>query len=183
MSTRAELAPRALAAVPARAPAPDSRWLRLRPPSLARALTVLALALHAIVFGFSAPLGRSIAGGGLMMLRRLRVDGVGVVVLPPRRDAAAAHRAADDAGRSTGRYRFGRNPMYLGMAVMMLGLGLAAGVPFMAIAAANFVVIVAAVHIPHEEAQLQRAFGGWYSDYAASVRRWICNLNRCRGCC
>ena len=60
-----------------------------------------------------------------------------------------------------------------GMAVMMLGLGLAVGVPFMAIAAANFVVIVAAVHIPHEEAQLQRAFGGWYSDYAAGVRRWI----------
>jgi protein-S-isoprenylcysteine O-methyltransferase Ste14 len=63
--------------------------------------------------------------------------------------------------------------MYLGMVVMMLGLGLAAGVPFMAIAAANFVVIVSAVHIPHEEASMLRTFGGWYSDYAASVRRWI----------
>jgi protein-S-isoprenylcysteine O-methyltransferase Ste14 len=43
----------------------------------------------------------------------------------------------------------------------------------MAIAAANFVVIVSAVHIPHEEASMLRTFGGWYSDYAASVRRWI----------
>jgi protein-S-isoprenylcysteine O-methyltransferase Ste14 len=63
--------------------------------------------------------------------------------------------------------------MYLGMVVMMLGLGLASGVPFMAIAALSFVVIVTAVHIPHEEAQMQRTFGGWYSDYAASVRRWL----------
>ena len=72
-----------------------------------------------------------------------------------------------------GPYRFGRNPMYLGMLVMMLGVGVAAGVPLMAVAAANFVAIVASVHIPHEEANLRRAFGGWYSDYAASVRRWI----------
>ena len=72
-----------------------------------------------------------------------------------------------------GPYRFGRNPMYLGMMVMMLGMGVAIGVPLMAIAAVNFVVIVDSVHIPYEEARLQRAFGGWYSDYAASVRRWI----------
>jgi protein-S-isoprenylcysteine O-methyltransferase Ste14 len=72
-----------------------------------------------------------------------------------------------------GPYRFGRNPIYLGMLAMMLGLGLAAGVPLMAVAALNFVAIVASVHIPHEEANLQRAFGGWYSDYAASVRRWV----------
>jgi protein-S-isoprenylcysteine O-methyltransferase Ste14 len=56
---------------------------------------------------------------------------------------------------------------------MMLGLGLAVGVPLMAIAALNFVAIVSSVHIPHEEANMRRAFGGWYSDYAASVRRWL----------
>jgi protein-S-isoprenylcysteine O-methyltransferase Ste14 len=175
MAGATELSPaRALvAATPrAQAAAPTSRWLRLRPPSLARALTVAALALHAIVFGVSAPLGRSIAGGGLTMLAGFawmawawwcfRRTGT---PLPP---TAQPQMLVDH-----GPFRFGRNPMVLGLAVMMLGLGLAAGVPFMAIAAANFVVIVAAVHIPHEEAQLQRAFGGWYSDYAASVRRWI----------
>ena len=90
--------------------------------------------------------------------------------------AAAAPLAADAKPTvlvDEGPYRFGRNPIYLGMLVMMLGVGVAAGVPLMAIAAANFVAIVASVHIPHEEANLKRAFGGWYSDYAASVRRWI----------
>lgn len=164
---------RSLATLPARASdrAP-SRWLRWRPPTIARVLTALALALHATVFGLEAPLGRSIAGGALTMLAGLawmawawwcfRVAGT---PLPP---TAQPTMLVDH-----GPFRLGRNPMYLGMGVAMLGMGLVAGVPFMAIAALNFVVIVGAVHIPHEEAQLKRTFGGWYSDYAASVRRWI----------
>jgi protein-S-isoprenylcysteine O-methyltransferase Ste14 len=168
---RAEPSP-SRALVPARAAVEPSRWLRLRPPGIARALTMLAFSLHAIVFGIGAPLGRSIAGGVLVMLagfawmawawwcfRRAATP------LPP---TARPATLVDH-----GPYRFGRNPMYLGMVVMMLGLGLATGVPFMVIAALNFVVIVTAVHVPHEEAQMQHAFGGWYSDYAASVRRWI----------
>jgi protein-S-isoprenylcysteine O-methyltransferase Ste14 len=39
--------------------------------------------------------------------------------------------------------------------------------------AVAFAAIVRRVHIPFEEAQLRRAFGGWYSDYAATVRRWL----------
>jgi len=162
---------RAPAAGAATAAAPN-RWLRLRPPTLARWLSVLAFALHALVFGLTAPLGRSLAAGVPVMIvgfawmawawwhfRRAGTP------LPP---TAQPTMLVDE-----GPYRFGRNPMYLGIAVMMLGMGLATGVPFMAIAAANFVAIVGAVHVPHEEAQLQRTFGGWYSDYAASVRRWI----------
>jgi protein-S-isoprenylcysteine O-methyltransferase Ste14 len=149
-----------------------SRWLRLRPPTLARVLTVIAMGLHALAFGIDAPFGRSIAGGALVMSASFVwmawawwcFRQAGTPLLP----TAQPTRLVDE-----GPYRFGRNPMVLGMVVMMLGMGLASGVPFMAVAALNFVVIVAAVHIPHEEAQLQRAFGGWYSDYAASVRRWI----------
>jgi len=171
MAGATELSPvRALAS--AATPIVPSRWLRVRPPTVARALTVLALLLHAVVFGFTAPLGRSIAAGVPMMLAGLawmawawwhfrRAE----TPVPP---TAQPTMLVDD-----GPYRFGRNPMYLGVVVMMLGLGLAAGVPFMAIAALNFVAIVGAVHVPHEEAQMRRTFGGWYSDYAAGVRRWL----------
>ena len=133
---------------------------------------MIALALHALLFGFDAPLGRSPAAGALLMSlgfawmawARWHLRRAGTSLSP----AARPTRLVDE-----GPYRFGRNPMHLAIVVMMLGMGVASGVPFMAIAALNFVVIVTAVHIPHEEAQLQRAFGGWYSDYAASVRRWI----------
>ena len=166
-----ELSP-SRALTPAPATARPSRWLRLRPPTLARVLTVIAMGLHALGFGIAAPFGRSLAGGALLMAAGFtwmawawwcfRQAGT------PLRPTAQPTLLVDE-----GPYRFGRNPMYLGIVVMMLGMGLASGVPFMAIAAANFVVIVGAVHIRHEEAQLQRTFGGWYSDYAASVRRWI----------
>src|SRR5215510_725462 len=145
-----ELSPVRALAPRASAPVAPSRWLRLRPPTLARGLTVIALVLHAVVFGFSAPLGRSIAVGVPVMLagfawmawawwcfRRAATP------LPP--PAQPTMLVAE------GPYRFGRNPMYLGIVLMMLGMGLTLGVPFMAIAAANFVVIVGAVHVPHEE--------------------------------
>lgn len=165
---------RALTVVPA-APAADnapSRWLRLKPPRLALALTVAALALHALVPHDAVPWAQSLAVGVPMALAgfawmawawwTFRRAGT---PLPP---TARPTMLVDE-----GPFRFGRNPMYLGMVVTMLGIGVATGVPLMVVAAANFVAIVSSVHIPHEEAQMRRVFGGWYSDYAASVRRWI----------
>ena len=72
-----------------------------------------------------------------------------------------------------GPFRYSRNPMALGTAGAMLGLGLALGAPLMAAAALALITVLHWLHIPQEEAELQRAFGGWYSDYAATVRRWL----------
>jgi protein-S-isoprenylcysteine O-methyltransferase Ste14 len=149
-----------------------SRWLRLRPPTVARGLALMALALHALLFGLSAPLGRSPIGGTLLVAGGFAWMAWAWLLF--RRAATSVRPTAPPAMLvDEGPYRFGRNPMYLGMALMLIGMGVASGVPFMAIAALAFVATVSAVHIPHEEAQLQRAFGGWYSDYAASVRRWL----------
>ena len=164
---------RALTTVPAaRVDATPSRWLRAKPPRIALALTVMALALHALVLREAVPWAQSIAGGVLLIAAGFAW--VTWAWLAFRR----AHTTILPTARPTmlvdhGPFRYGRNPMYLAMVVMMLGLGLAVGVPLMAIAALNFVAIVSSVHIPHEEAQMKRAFGGWYSDYAADVRRWF----------
>lgn len=156
----------------ASAGAAPSRWLRLKPPALALCFSAAALALHALVQGAAVPWAQSLPAGVLMLLAGLGWMGwawslfraAGNPLPPSARPAVLVDE---------GPYRLGRNPMYLGMTAMMLGLGVAAGVPLMALAALNFVAIVNAVHIPHEEANLRRAFGGWYSDYAASVRRWL----------
>jgi len=165
---------RALVLVP-HAPALDgapTRWQRARPPAIALGLTLLALGLHALVSSQAVSAVQSVPAGVALLLA-----GFGWAAW-----AAVELRRAGNALPSTARpamlvdggpYRFGRNPIYLGMVAMMLGIGIAAGVPLMAVAAVNFVAIVASVHIPQEEAMLKRAFGGWYSDYAASVRRWI----------
>lgn len=72
-----------------------------------------------------------------------------------------------------GPYRHTRNPMYLGMAMIMLGIALwrdSAGVLFLLPAA---ILIIDRLVIEREEAYLVRKFGKPYSDYQKSVRRWL----------
>jgi protein-S-isoprenylcysteine O-methyltransferase Ste14 len=72
-----------------------------------------------------------------------------------------------------GPYRFTRNPMYLGMAGMLLGAALYAGslTPFIVIPA--FMGLIQERFILAEEAKLEAAFGAEYLAYKARVRRWL----------
>jgi protein-S-isoprenylcysteine O-methyltransferase Ste14 len=74
---------------------------------------------------------------------------------------------------TSGPYRFTRNPMYVGLTLVYLGVaGTRAAIwpvivlPVM-LAYVNFIVI------PVEERHLQNAFGDAYADYGARVRRWL----------
>jgi protein-S-isoprenylcysteine O-methyltransferase Ste14 len=72
-----------------------------------------------------------------------------------------------------GPYRFTRNPMYLGMAGILLGAAIFAGsiTPFIVIPA--FMALVQERFIVPEEAKLEAAFGQAYLEYKARVRRWL----------
>ncbi|MBI5255654.1 MAG: isoprenylcysteine carboxylmethyltransferase family protein [Burkholderiales bacterium] len=148
------------------------RWIELRPPLLAPTLGLAAHGLHLALWGTAAPLGRWPVAGTALVLA-----GLGWMVW-----AAWCLRQARTPLRPTGRprvlvdegpYRFGRHPMYLGMTAAIVGAALALGSPLLMLAALAFASIVARVHVPHEEQRLRQVFGGWYSDYAASVRRWF----------
>jgi protein-S-isoprenylcysteine O-methyltransferase Ste14 len=72
-----------------------------------------------------------------------------------------------------GPYRFTRNPMYLGLTIVTLGIAFWVGslpmfaAPLLVFLTANF------VHIPFEEAKMRRQFGTGFDDYTAKVRRWV----------
>jgi protein-S-isoprenylcysteine O-methyltransferase Ste14 len=72
-----------------------------------------------------------------------------------------------------GPYRYVRNPMYLGLVLVTLGIAIGIGawpmflVPVAVFATANW------VHIPFEERKMRRQFGDAYDAYAGRVRRWI----------
>ena len=72
-----------------------------------------------------------------------------------------------------GPYRFTRNPMYLGMAGILLGVAIYAGslTPFIVIPA--FMGLIAERFIAPEEEMLEKAFGQAYAGYKARVRRWL----------
>ena len=71
----------------------------------------------------------------------------------------------------TGAYRYVRNPMYLGVAALIVGQGLLLGHAVLLAYAAIFVVVTVFVR-SYEEPTLARSFGEQYEIYRASVPRW-----------
>lgn len=72
-----------------------------------------------------------------------------------------------------GPYRFTRNPMYLGMTLMLAGVGLALGRTWIVLAAALAAAILDRYAIRREERYLERRFGETYFVYRRRVRRWL----------
>ena len=72
-----------------------------------------------------------------------------------------------------GIYRITRNPMYVGMAFLLLAwaVHLSAWLSFTGILA--FVLYITRFQIRPEERALQRIFGEAFNAYCARVRRWL----------
>ena len=72
-----------------------------------------------------------------------------------------------------GPYRFSRNPMYLGLVTVTLGIAVWVGAWPMLIAPIAVFAILNWVHIPFEEAKMRAQFGATYEQYVERVRRWV----------
>jgi protein-S-isoprenylcysteine O-methyltransferase Ste14 len=72
-----------------------------------------------------------------------------------------------------GLYRITRNPMYLGLATLLLAWGIyLANVAALAVLPV-FILYINRFQIAPEERALEARFGAEYSQYRARVRRWI----------
>jgi protein-S-isoprenylcysteine O-methyltransferase Ste14 len=74
---------------------------------------------------------------------------------------------------STGIYRYTRNPMYVGMALFQIAIGIGFANGWILALFPPVIAIIYAMAIRHEEAYLERKFGAPYIDYKKSVRRWL----------
>lgn len=74
---------------------------------------------------------------------------------------------------TTGIYRFTRNPMYLGLVLILLGLALYLASPWAVLGPLVFVAYITRYQIQPEERVLAARFGAPYTDYCAQVRRWL----------
>lgn len=72
-----------------------------------------------------------------------------------------------------GVFAVSRNPMYLGMALILLGIALFLGSasPFLVVIA--LVIVFDRMFIAPEEKMLEETFGDKFDEYRARVRRWI----------
>jgi len=73
----------------------------------------------------------------------------------------------------TGMYKISRNPMYLGMLIILFGFAVFLGklTPFLVLPA--FYFLMTEMQIKPEERILEEKFGDEYLDYKSRVRRWL----------
>jgi protein-S-isoprenylcysteine O-methyltransferase Ste14 len=72
-----------------------------------------------------------------------------------------------------GMYRWTRNPMYLGMVFVLIGIAMMLGTlsPFLPIPV--FAWLIQSLFIEREEQILEQRFGDEYREFRDKVRRWI----------
>jgi protein-S-isoprenylcysteine O-methyltransferase Ste14 len=74
---------------------------------------------------------------------------------------------------TSGPFRFTRNPMYLALVLLQIGLGLSFANAWLLILLVPFMVVMRFGVIRPEESYLEKKFGEPYRDYKTAVRRWI----------
>ena len=72
-----------------------------------------------------------------------------------------------------GAFRLTRNPMYLGMALILAGTAITLGSLVALVCAALFVIAVERWFVRNEEKNASEAFGAAYAEYRGKVRRWL----------
>jgi len=72
-----------------------------------------------------------------------------------------------------GPFKFTRNPMYLGMMLVLAGTAILVGTKLAPIFPLVFFAVANWWYIPFEEGRMAEAFGTNFSEYKSKVRRWI----------
>lgn len=105
--------------------------------------------------------GAGVAGAGLYAFRRSRTT---VDPLHPERAAQLV---------TSGVYRYTRNPMYLGMALALLGWAVFRGSVLAFLPMVVFPIYLTHFQIVPEEEVLLSKFGDAFQRYQQQVRRWL----------
>jgi len=72
-----------------------------------------------------------------------------------------------------GVFSYTRNPMYLGMVIILLGVSIYNGVYIGIIILPCFIFYITEFQIKPEEKAMEEIFAGDYTDYLKRVRRWL----------
>ena len=110
----------------------------------------------------------------LMVLIGLTIIVIGVktfhnsdTTINPLNPSEASHLVTE------GVFSYTRNPMYLGMVIILLGVSIYNGVYIGIIILPCFIFYITEFQIKPEEEAMEEIFAGDYTDYLKRVRRWL----------
>ena len=86
---------------------------------------------------------------------------------------AVPHKIGASQLVTTGPYRYSRNPMYVSLTLLQLGIGLIMGSAWVLLALIPVLLIMNRGVIAREESYMTNQFGQQYLNYKTAVRRWI----------
>lgn len=146
-------------------------FLRLPPP-------LWALILVAVAFGLGGawtmqPLFRQRTLGVALIVLGLALAVWGRMVFAREGAEILPTSPTNSKLVQRGPFRLSRNPMYLGLLALLIGIALVVGTGPMLLVPPIFFAAMHWGFIPFEEAKMARQFGQEYGDYKRRVRRWL----------
>lgn len=137
----------------------------------------MALFLLGLLLGYLAPIPPLPRAPSRILSALLGVPGLGLTLWSlwlflRARTSPLPMRPATALVRS-GPYRWTRNPMYLGMLLLYLGVALLFDVTWALLLSPAVVFLVGRLVIRREEKYLEATFGEEYRRYMGEVRRWL----------
>ena len=148
--------------------------VRIPPPLVYATAIFAAVMLHAFAWPLSLGLdmaARAVGGAALFLPGLLLLGAASSLFRRTGQDPKPWRETPVIV--SNGIYRWSRNPMYVGMALLQAGVGVGLSNGWILVLIPLVLVAVYATAVRHEEAYLEQKFGNTYRDYKQSVRRWI----------
>jgi protein-S-isoprenylcysteine O-methyltransferase Ste14 len=145
------------------------------PPPIVMIMVGLVMWLLTVTFpALALYSGSHIWPAIVVALAGFSVGMAGIIAFRRANTTPDPRRPADTSVLVTsGVYRLTRNPMYLGVLLILIGWGLFLGNILAPICAFIFVPYIGRYQIQPEERLLEDKFGAAFTAYKAKVRRWI----------
>jgi protein-S-isoprenylcysteine O-methyltransferase Ste14 len=144
------------------------------PPLVFLAGILVGVILRSVAFPLRVPIARTITITGGVLIIALGIALVGSARLwHARTGQSPIPWKPTPALIFQGPYRFTRNPMYVGLTIIQLGLGVALNNLWIALFALPALLVVHFMAVLPEETYLAGKFGDPYRAYLRQVRRYL----------
>jgi protein-S-isoprenylcysteine O-methyltransferase Ste14 len=148
----------------------NEQLIGFRPPRIAMLLMVIAIVVHRLIpitvlpSSLTAAAFAGVTGFSLMLRAWWLFNVSGTAICPTAKTTVLVTHDV---------FAVSRNPMYLGMVLMLFGCAIYAGtLPFYFVAVL-YLAIINFAFCPYEEQKLHETFGEKFLVYKRSVRRWL----------